>query len=243
VARLRTILAVAFAIGTTSHWPAWAEPTDITECQEITQSGSYMLANNLPGGSGLLASGNCILIKADFVTVDLAGFVIRGTSGQGTGVGTSGEHSSVVVRNGSVVNFNHGIDLEGGRANSVEGIRATSNKNIGIVVDGPIGSVGVVRNNAVANNDTGISARGLVTGNTSSGNRFGMSIERGSYVYENVVQFNVEYGIQVTCPAAVISNVVTNTFRDARNNVWAFPAARSTCQFGNLVANFTEPAN
>src|SRR5262245_26996405 len=57
-----------------------AQPTRITKCQTISEAGSYMLANNL------IAAGNCLVIAEDFVTIDLAGFSIRG-NGTGTGIG------------------------------------------------------------------------------------------------------------------------------------------------------------
>ena len=54
-------------------------PTEIERCQTISQPGSYVLVHNLT------ATGDCLLINADFVTVDLAGFAIIG-SGTGTAI-------------------------------------------------------------------------------------------------------------------------------------------------------------
>jgi hypothetical protein len=44
------------------------EPIPIKACQTISQPGSYELANNLT------SSGDCLVIAANFVTIDLAGF-------------------------------------------------------------------------------------------------------------------------------------------------------------------------
>jgi hypothetical protein len=58
---------------------AQAAPTPIRECQTIDQPGSYVLERNLT------ATGDCLVITANFVTVNLAGFALTGTGGQGGG--------------------------------------------------------------------------------------------------------------------------------------------------------------
>ena len=50
--------------------------TEIEKCQTISQPGSYKLVNNLTFRS--TTGGTCLLITADFVTIDLAGFTITG---------------------------------------------------------------------------------------------------------------------------------------------------------------------
>jgi hypothetical protein len=64
------------------------EPTKITACQTISQPGSYRLANNLAAiPPGLPA---CLVITANFVTIDLGGFSMTqrsaGEGAAGTGV-------------------------------------------------------------------------------------------------------------------------------------------------------------
>ena len=54
-------------------------PTEIEKCQTIEKPGSYKLVNNLT------ATGDCLVITTDFVTIDLAGFLISG-SGTGSGI-------------------------------------------------------------------------------------------------------------------------------------------------------------
>ena len=58
---------------------AAARETKITTCQTISQPGSYELANNLT------ATGDCLVITADGVTIDLAGFSIVGSNTTGRG--------------------------------------------------------------------------------------------------------------------------------------------------------------
>jgi hypothetical protein len=75
---------------------AQAAPIPIKACQVISQPGSYVLARNLS------ATGDCLVISASFVTVDLAGFSIN--SSQGTAISASGTSQlhGIAVRNGSI---------------------------------------------------------------------------------------------------------------------------------------------
>ena len=54
------------------------------------------------GGSCLSAAGNCIVVGADSVTIDLGGFTITG-NGTGNGITDAGQaRKGVVARNGSI---------------------------------------------------------------------------------------------------------------------------------------------
>ena len=61
---------IALALGTIILAPGAdaREPTPIRTCQTISEPGSYELAHNLA------ATGACLMITADFVTIDLAAF-------------------------------------------------------------------------------------------------------------------------------------------------------------------------
>ena len=52
--------------------------TEIEKCQTISEPGSYKLVNNLTFKG---ATGACLAITVDFVTIDLAGFTISGPGG------------------------------------------------------------------------------------------------------------------------------------------------------------------
>jgi len=69
------------------------EPTQLRKCQTISQPGSYELADNL-----VAPGGDCLVITADFVTIDLAGFSISATIPGGTGIlaaPSSGQQASL----------------------------------------------------------------------------------------------------------------------------------------------------
>ena len=53
--------------------------TDIKRCQRIDQPGSYQLVDNLQ------ATGDCLVITTEGVTIDLAGFSMTG-DGSGTAI-------------------------------------------------------------------------------------------------------------------------------------------------------------
>ena len=55
----------------------------ISKCTTISKPGSYVLTRNLT------ASGDCLMVAANFVTLDLGGWVITG-NGTGTGSQTGG---------------------------------------------------------------------------------------------------------------------------------------------------------
>lgn len=94
-------------------------PIKISKCRIIKKPGSYVVTQNLT------AEGDCIIIKADHVTLDLGGFVLSGDD-TGAGVGGGDVPNNVVVRNGTVQDFDKGIDLFRSIA-IVEGINARRN--------------------------------------------------------------------------------------------------------------------
>src|SRR5262249_46179573 len=55
---------------------ALAGPKGLSSCKSLTTPGSYVLTGNLS------AVGDCLVVAADFVTIDLAGFSV---TGNGTG--------------------------------------------------------------------------------------------------------------------------------------------------------------
>jgi len=71
------LFPIALALGAIVLVPEASarEPLPIKACQTISQPGSYELANNLT------ATGDCLVIAASFVTIDLAGFSISTTNG------------------------------------------------------------------------------------------------------------------------------------------------------------------
>ena len=77
----------------------------LSACTTISQRGSYELTRNLT------ARGDCLVVAANFVTIDLGGWVI---AGNGTGSGITDQEAArrgIAVRNGTVTNFDAGVAL------------------------------------------------------------------------------------------------------------------------------------
>jgi hypothetical protein len=179
-------------------------------CQTITQSGSYTLTKNLT------STGDCILIAADFVTIDLAGFTISG-SGDPTSIGIR-ELSpfvfpglrGVVVRNGNVTNFGVGIELLSSLGATIENVNASANVSSGTV----LGNRAVVRSSRFDDNGGNgltVSFGGTVTGSTATRNaNAGFDAALGSIFVNNLALNNRLTGIAQDCPGAAIANAVTD---------------------------------
>ena len=177
---------------------AAARETKITTCQTISQPGSYELANNLT------ATGDCLVITADGVTIDLAGFSIVGSNTTGRGISGTGLASA--VRNGSISGFDTAVDI--GTFSIVEGLRVFHNLR-------GISATGIVKGNIASENFGGISATGTVTGNYVFSNaREGLVAGQGSTLIGNTVDNNETTGISVQCPSNLTDNTaVNNGFR------------------------------
>jgi hypothetical protein len=170
-------------------------PIEITKCQVIDQPGSYVLANNLTGSP---VEAACLRITANFVTIDLNGFLISGN----TAINAL-ERQGIAVRNGVISSSGNGVVLASG---VVEGLRLLGmGDNRGIFV----GS-GIVKGNFVSQYLVGIDAGGTVTGNFVEHNRgIGIFIVQGSTVIGNTALNNGGLnggGIVVNCPANVTDN-------------------------------------
>ena len=181
---------------------AFAAPQLINNCRTITQPGSYVLRDNL------VAAGNCLVVQADFVTIDLDGFVI---SGNGTGEGITdlnSSHRGITVRNGTITNFSRGIGLSASSGVSVERVRVFSNLNDGIGV----GQRGLVTGSIASENGTGIRAAvgSTILGNTVGRNTSNGIVGTGSVsVINNMSRNNASVGISVDCPSLVLGNTAT----------------------------------
>jgi hypothetical protein len=214
-------IAVALALGEISLTPGLVRaqdfreegPFEIEKCQTIDKPGSYKLVRNLTAP----ANADCIVMPASFVTVNLAGFSISG-SGFGSAI-TTGQSSSVLqgitVRNESITGFAVGVFLQTALGfkddlSIVEGLRISA---------GPPGSSfgvtaqGIVRGDTAAGftSGFGISATGVVTGNYATGNGTGIFAEGpGNTVIGNTAINNAGAGIAADCPSNVTNNTAVN---------------------------------
>jgi hypothetical protein len=232
------------AVGAGAPVPDYLDhgPAEIERCQAIDQPGSYKLVKNLK------ATGDCLVLTAQGVTIDLGGFALTG-DGTGTAIigpkpqtGTAIPQARTVVRNGDISNFARATDLGG----TVEGLRVTSNAegifvSVGIVRGNTVQfntsagieiADGIVADNLVIANGTGISVHeaAVITGNEVSGNKIGIDAGgTGSALTANVVDGNSEIGLRIRCP----SNLTDNT---AVGNAANLVLSDTTCHTsGNLA--------
>lgn len=156
----------------------------------ITNPGSYYLTTNLyapPSTSG-------ITFRTNDITLDLNGFVLVGGGSGGNGVATPLNLTNLVVRNGTIRNFQIGIDTTGNRNSLVENVLVTHNAQ-GMT----LGANSTARNcKALANpGGPGISTEtdSLVTGCTAGGCFNGITVGNDSAVENCVAQYNQNDGI------------------------------------------------
>jgi hypothetical protein len=227
------LFPIALALGAAIVVPeadAQAAPIPIKECQTISQPGSYVLERNLS------TTGDCLVITASFVTINLAGFSISSSQGTGILVPSTSQLQGIAVRNGSISGVEgvtlSGQDLAGGADGSiVENLRifarGTGIRNDGIRAKGIVrgntllgsgvpGTSGVTASGIVIDNYVtgfarggGIGADGVVRGNTSINNEGGIFVSAGSTVIGNTAMNGVR-GIQASCPANLTDNTAVN---------------------------------
>lgn len=173
----------------------------------IGRPGSYRLSGNLDVPAG--AAG--IVLFASGVTIDLNGFQIRG-SGTGTGIAALQSRQAIVVRNGSVTNFERGIDLKG-VGSAVHDVTVFGNTSTGI----ELGGAATASGNRVFSNQIGIRAdsASIVTGNVLTFNSFlGVRAATGTVIRGNTIFLNGQGanggGLEVTCPSLISHNAFLN---------------------------------
>src|SRR5687767_4457689 len=106
-----------------------ADPDAPWSVIRIDRSGTYRLAADVVGKENTAG----IVIMADHVTLDLAGFSVVGKTGSLAGVRVVGARTNVCVRNGTVRGWGgHGIDLSDATESHVEAIRVTENAGDGV---------------------------------------------------------------------------------------------------------------
>lgn len=188
-----------------------------------------------------------LVIAADGVTVDLNGFRIFGTSGPtaaadaGVGVVVNGA-SSVVVKNGSVTDFDSGVAILNGADNEVSGLAirnnipsdlASGDFGDGIQIQGATADNNRLLNNTIANNGpfagisifAGVSTDKLtgtvIDGNTVKDNKVssqtgGIRLENwtwNSTISNNTVTGNALEGVALFADTQ-FNTVVGNTIND-----------------------------
>jgi parallel beta-helix repeat protein len=179
---LSVLLSCIFAISTQT---ALAAVTGISGCTTLTHSGPYVLTKNITATAATMKpvwAGfwvGCIVIAADFVTVDMAGYVITGdgTGGKTMGISQADQNrKGDVVRSGTVTNFAIGVDFVG-TGHTIEHVNASAN-GIGIDINGGTGHR-VIGNTTNNNQGIGIfiqTCSHLLLENAATGNPAGSDI-------------------------------------------------------------------
>jgi hypothetical protein len=234
-------------------------PTPVSACQTIDQPGAYVLTQNLA------ASGDCLVVNASNVTIDLAGFAITGSNtGSDSGILAGWDTADTVIRNGAIENFHTNVFIMSGIVEDVRidgGYRGVQmvkhgrasgnvidNVSVAISIAGVNGGTGraIVAGNEVAASYHALSCAGqcLIEGNVVKGINgvtgapaaAGILTGARSLVRDNSVS-GFQRGASVGCP----SLVVHNAFADNQVDLYLNPG--SACANVDNLAPVTQSVN
>jgi len=184
---------------------ATAQPTVLTMCQSVG-TGSYVLGNNIS------TTGTCFTLTGDNITIDLNGFTINGDdSGSDFGITDGGARQNIVIRNGTIRDFQVAIDLDQSDGCKVEWILAFRNTSSGIRV----GDDCNVSHNIANNSQRGITHGSScdISYNIANNNAVGIdhfALTMGSNIIYNTANGNIATGINVSCPSNLVGNTAQN---------------------------------
>ncbi|GIF74973.1 right-handed parallel beta-helix repeat-containing protein [Asanoa siamensis] len=160
-------------------WTIGAAPVPATVACGQTITVSIVVSNNLTN-----CGANGLVVGAPGITIDLNGFTVDG-NGSGAGILNNGGHDNVTVTNGTLQEFDFGVQLGAGVAlNIVTALNLRSNQEAGV---------------QLTNADNGSSGN-LVRGNALQQNRVGIALlggSQGSTVLGNTLSNNTDDGIQI----------------------------------------------
>ncbi len=106
-------------------------PTPATLPWMITQPGAYVLGRNLIAPPGY--AGNGIVIDANDVTIDLAGFLVQGVPSSQDGITVLGAQENISIFNGTVTRWGQdGVDFSNATNSNLERLRVADNVGNGI---------------------------------------------------------------------------------------------------------------
>lgn len=169
-----------------------AQPTGLTDCGSISASGTYRLENNVT------ATGNCLSVEADFITINLNGFTLTG-DGSSSGIICSG-FQGLDIRNGTVTSFATGVRINQCPNSRVNGVQAIAN-NVGIRV----GDNSDVSGSLALNN----TAQGVIVSGTST-------------AVGSTIANNNDVGISAAnCPNLLLGNVANNNTTTYHSRKWS----------------------
>ena len=183
-----------------------AAATDVTYSGQkivITQPGTYVLKNDITNSNQLI----CIEIQASNVVFDGAGHLIDGIDAENSaGIfvhGPSTAVSGVTIKNVRMQDWYYGVYLYEARNSRIEGSTLSSNAFTGAVLyKNAVGNT--VTGNTISGNDYGVifsdgSANGVVTNNQINQNDRGLYVylSDGTTVTGNTITGNINTGLQL----------------------------------------------
>lgn len=131
VKKIRFGWVIAFALIAGSVFAfssAEAAPTPLAACQTV-MAGSYILTGNIK------TTGNCFVIGASGVAIDLGGFSITGDGRTGAAITDNGSpFSQIIISHGSISKFQNGINLSKSTYVTIEFVDSSHNKGDGILI-------------------------------------------------------------------------------------------------------------
>lgn len=231
----RTLICSSAAVMSAASMVAGAGPASAAH---VTCGQTIMVSTTLDSNVGPCAQG--ITIGANNVVLNLNGFTISGTpaTGEGPGILVHGP-TGVVIKNGTVTQFDTGVAIESGSGNTVTNMDLRANRGTGeygegvllfstsgntvsgnrITNNGPYGGVSILigTNNVVENNQ--IVGNNMSTTNTSGIRleNIGRTASNGNTIRGNLVQGSGLDGIQIFAGGSdnrIAGNTVLNNNRD-----------------------------
>ncbi len=205
-------LVIQFAAPVTGEPGPAEEPTPAAvSCGEVLTR-STLVTNDL-----FECPGDGLVIGADAITVDLAGHTVDGV-GLGSGIRNDG-YSLVTVKNGTVQQFDYGVELLSGTThNVIQGLTLQLNQLVGIELF-DAGEGNEIRDNIIDNNGKGIT---LLNGTTAA------------IVDNNTVTFSIGHGALLR--DATANQLTRNTFGSGGDLGIGLERATGNRLIGNAVS-------
>jgi hypothetical protein len=127
----------------------------VSSCQTLSAPGNYFLTQNLT------ATGDCLVIAASNVAIDLKGKTITGNGSNSGITDDGGDRDYAIIANGKIRGFDTGINLHSSGSAIISNINASNNGSQGVFISECCNTLDSV----TANNNSGT---GIVIGSDDS---------------------------------------------------------------------------
>jgi parallel beta helix pectate lyase-like protein len=115
--------------------------TGVSACGTLSSAGNYFLTKNLT------ATGTCIVVGSEGVSLDMKGHTITG-NGTGDGISDGGGHfESMAIANGKIRNFDVGIGLDTSCCVVIRNVNSSNNTEAGVLIGDCCGTLDSVTAN------------------------------------------------------------------------------------------------